>query len=407
MRVEARTPLRRPSFRVAAVLLVLGIAAGVLAGIGGWQLGADSGVYRAGALSLLHDQPLYGPQRMSFLPDWVNLPFIYPPAAAVLFLPLAIAPASLAWGLFVAASVFALYATVRAVLRAETRAGRLRPVWLTGVAASVGLTVLLIGLEPIWKTLFLGQINILLMALVVLDVLVVGGTGRRYGGMLIGVAAAVKLTPLIFVVHLLVVRRWADAARAVGTFLGLQLLAFLFVPGQAAEYWTELGGDLELVDTGDWIFNQSLEGTMLRLTAEAHWSAPVALGIGAVLAIPAVWLVRWFSTRGDQVSALLVTGFLGLLVSPISWTHHWVWAVPLLVMLLARAHWRTAGATLLMFASCVVMFVPNGNGVEFSWGPIEFLLGNSYVFFPVVFGAVLCVRALRKGRAERSAQAAG
>ncbi|MQA08641.1 MAG: DUF2029 domain-containing protein [Pseudonocardiaceae bacterium] len=394
-KAESAAGDRRLLLGVVLAVTGLGIGIGVVAGLAGWQLGADSAVYRAGALSLLHDRPLYGTGLLEFLPNWATLPFIYPPSAAMLFAPLATVPVGLAWGLFVAASVLGVFAVVRAVL-GTVRAGSDwgAPAWVASGTAAVGLTVLLLALEPVWKTLFLGQINLILMTLVVLDVLVVGAAGKRWGGVLVGVAAAVKLTPLIFIAHLLVLGRRADAARGLCTFAGLQVLTFALVPWQAAGYWSDVGTDLELVNTGNWIFNQSLNGMMIRLADGAVWSTDVAVAVGALLAMPAVWLVRQYAMRGDAAAALLVTAFYGLLLSPLSWSHHWVWVVPFVVLLVARGRWLAAGAAFLGFASCVVMIVPNGRDTEFNWGPVEFVFGNAYVFFPVLLGAVLCARAL-------------
>lgn len=374
--------------------MVLGVVTGVLAAMRGWQIGADTAVYRAGALNLLHGGPLYGPDKLTYLPEWVTLPFIYPPAAALLFLPLAAVGPSVAWGLMTAVSLIALFVTVRAVLRAEHAA------WTSSAALATALALLAVGLEPVWKTLFLGQINILLMCLVAVDVLVLGqaGRGRRWSGTLVGIAAAIKLTPLIFVVHLFVVGRRADAARALTTFLALQAVMFAVVPGKAAKYWSDLAGDGQLLSSVEWIFNQSLYGMLLRLTDGSDAALPLMLAIAAVLAVPAIALVRWFANRGDASAALLVTGFFALLVSPISWSHHWVWAVPLLALLIARGQRLVAACVLALFASAVVMLVPNGNNVEYTWGPVEVIFGNAYVLFPLVAGAYLAVAALRERR---------
>src|SRR4051812_9883124 len=125
---------------------------------------------------------------LSAEPPWARLPFTYPPTAALLFVPLALFPTQVAWGLLGAASVVGLAVVISTTIGALPG----RPPWLTPARATPVLTVLLLALEPVWRTLFLGQINLVLMAMVVLDVLVLKGS--RYSGVLIGVAAAVKLT---------------------------------------------------------------------------------------------------------------------------------------------------------------------------------------------------------------------
>ncbi|HVW41888.1 MAG TPA: glycosyltransferase 87 family protein [Amycolatopsis sp.] len=370
-----------PARLLAAGLALGALAIGVCAWLAGWRLGADSAVYRAGALTFLHGDPLYDPQRLSALPSWVALPFTYPPAAALLFVPLATLPAGLAWGIVSTASVVSLAVVVRICARPFTR------------LAVAGLTVLGLGLEPVWKTLFLGQINLILMALVVVDVLVLAGS--RWSGVLTGIAAAVKLTPLIFVAHLFLTGRWRDGLRALGTFAGLQALMFLLMPGDAARYWTEAAFDPSRVGGVHWVFNQSLNGLVDRATHDASWSGALALGIAALLAIPAAWLVRRLHRRAETLAALLVTAFLGLLASPVSWSHHWVWAVPLIALLVAKRRLVWAVLVTVFFACCVVMFVPNGGDTEFGWGLGWSVPGNAYVLAAALGILGLTARELR------------
>jgi alpha-1,2-mannosyltransferase len=365
---------------LAAALLV----AGVVAAMAEWHVGADSAAYRAGAIAVLKGDQLYSPNHLSAAPSWDPLPFTYPPAAALLFAPLAAVPMGVAWGLIGAASILVIAVLVRSI---------------TPMRRTL-ITLAVLALEPVWKTLFLGQINLILVAMIAVDVLVL--KGRKYSGVLIGIAAAVKLVPLIFVAHLLLIGRRAQAARALGTFAGLQALMFLIIPRDAAWYWTHGVTDPERIGGISWIFNQSLNGLVLRLSDGASWSAYAALGVGALLAVPAVVLVRRLSQAGRPVEALLVTGFLSLLISPVSWSHHWVWAVPLVILLVARAQAGLAGwwpviATYLVFASCVIMIVPNGGDVEFRWNGVEALFGSTYLLVPLVAG-VLAWRGLDRRR---------
>lgn len=369
--------LARKALPVAS-LVGTTLAVGVLVWLNGWRVGADSAVYRAGALTFLRGEPLYELPRLAALPSWVSLPFTYPPAAALLFVPLTALPSGLIWGVVSATSILSLAVVIRVC-------ARLRPLALAG--ATVGA----LALEPVWKTLFLGQINLILMALVVVDVF--AGTRRR--GVLTGIAAAVKLTPLIFVAHLFVVGRTRDGLRALATFVLLQGVMFVLAPGDAIRYWTAAGFDPARVGGVHWIFNQSLNGMLSRLTRDASWTAGGALLIGALLAVPAVWLVRRLHGRGDTLGALLVTAFLGLLISPVSWTHHWVWAVPLIAWLAVRGRRWYAVAAVVLFGSAVVMVVPNGGSTEFGWGPLLSLPGNAYVLAAALGILGLTVRELR------------
>jgi len=383
--LTSRLPARVRALPVAVpvvAMLVLGLIAWSVT----WHLGADVAVYRAGALTLLHGEPLYSIEPLAALPEWVRLPFTYPPAAALLFVPLAAVPEGFAWGVLGAVSVLALALTIRICARDSAR-------W-SGWGVVAVSTVAAIAFEPVWKTLFLGQVNLVLTALIVVDVLVLCAPGRssRWGGVLVGVAAAVKLTPLIFAAHLLITGRWRDAVRAFGTFAVLQALMFALIPGDVAKYWTEAVSDPERVGSVHWIFNQSMNGLVTRLSGGAGWAMPVAIAVAAVLAVPAVWLVVRYYRRGEALAALLVTASFGLLLSPVSWSHHWVWAVPLVVLLLTRgAYWRAA-VVAAFFVVAVIMFVPNGGDAEFGWGPVEFVLGNAYVLAVAVGIPLLAAR---------------
>jgi alpha-1,2-mannosyltransferase len=376
-------------FAGGIALLVLGF--GVVGWLAGWHLGADSAVYRAGALTLLHGDPLYTRDVLTALPDWVRLPFTYTPAAAPLFLPLALVPSGLVWGVIAFLSVVALMVVITVVSSSPERASLLgRSRWALPAGTAIAL-----ALEPVWKTLFLGQINLILMAFVVLDVLVLSLRGSRWAGVLIGVAAAIKLTPLIFVPHLFFTGRWKDGLRALGTFVALEAVMFAVIPVDAARFWRDSATDPSRVGSVHWIFNQSLNGLVNRATHLAPWSLAVAAGVAAVLAVPAVWLVVRLHRRGEDAAALLVTAFYGLLLSPVSWSHHWVWCVPLLTLLVVKARWWAAAAVALLFVSQIVMLVPNGGDTEFRWGLGWSVLGNVYVLAAAAGILGLATRELR------------
>jgi alpha-1,2-mannosyltransferase len=381
----------RAGWVLAGGLALLVFAFGVVVWLAGWHVGADSAVYRAGALTLVHGDPLYTRDVLTALPDWVRLPFTYTPAAAPLFLPLALVPSGLVWGVIAVLSVVALMVVVTVVSSPPGRSsllGRSRWALPAGTAAALAL-------EPVWKTLFLGQINLILMAFVVLDVLVLAARGSRWAGVLIGVAAAIKLTPLIFVPHLFFTGRWKDGLRAVGTFVALEAVMFAVIPVDAARFWRDSATDPSRVGSVHWIFNQSLNGLVNRATHLAPWSLAVAVGVAAVLAVPAVWLVVRLHRRGEDAAALLVTAFYGLLLSPVSWSHHWVWCVPLITLLVVKARWWAATAVAALFVSQIVMLVPNGGETEFGWGLGWSVLGNGYVLAAAAGILGLAARELR------------
>ncbi len=410
-----RQSLRRLFANPRTVVALFAVPAGVLlAGLVSWlidwRLGVDSAVYRSGAIALLTGEPLYDNDFLSSEPPWARLPFTYPPTGALLFVPLALFATQVSWGVLGALSVLALALVVRVALQNVPT----RPAWLAPARTTLVVTALALGLEPVWRTLFLGQINLILMALVVADVLLLGRS-RHFGGVLVGVAAAVKLTPLIFVPHLWLIGRRADAVRALATFALLQLLIFAIIPHDFRRFWSVAVTNPERTGPTFWAGNQSLNGLMLRLTDLAPWALGAAIAVGALLAIPAVLLVRRYHLAGQPLTALLVTAFFGLLLSPVTWSHHYVWVVPLVVLLLSRlpdrlptgaARVRTLsglGAVVLVFASCVLLIMrtsdPNrraGEKPELEWTPPEVVLGSAYLLVPLVAGVLVLNRMRRR-----------
>ncbi|NYI87552.1 alpha-1,2-mannosyltransferase [Amycolatopsis endophytica] len=416
-RLALRTSLVRLSVRPRSILLLslvplLAIVFGVVGWVLDWRLGVDSAVYRAGAITLLHGDPLYDANTLPPEPWWALLPFTYPPTAALLFVPLGILPVQVAWGVLTAISVLAMALVVRVAIGSLPTPPAVRRWWSSPARATLLFSLVMLGLEPVWRTIFLGQINLILMAVVVLDVLVISTRNTRWGGVLVGVASAVKLTPLVFVAHLFFTGKRREAMRALGVFLGMQLLMLLLIPGDTIRYWTKTISDTGRIGPVHWAGNQSLNGLMNRLTDLAPWASKAAMGVAVLLAIPAVWLMLRFHRRGQALAALLVTAFFGLLASPISWSHHWVWAVPLIVLLVSRLpqttlatawkRWVATGAVVAVFISCVLLALPNGRNIELHWKFWQSVLGNAYILTPLVLTVVLVARWALQRRRERA-----
>lgn len=317
-------PARRLS-TVAPVLLVLSVAARLA-----WTYLARNGanfvdlhVYLGGAAALNHPGSLYSYTYADQTPDF-PLPFTYPPFAAVVFYPLHLLPFGLVAFLWQVATMAALYGAIRISQR------------LMGVASGTGhrtamlWTAVAIWIEPLRSTFDYGQINVLLM----LGVLWAVATTRWWlSGLLVGVAAGIKLTPAVAGVYLVGVRRWAAAAFSAVVFVATVGLSALLVGDQTRYYFTELLGDAHRVGPVATSFNQSWRGGISRIVGyDAGYGPPVlaAIGITAVLALLAWWALG----SGDRLGRLLVVELFGLLLSPISWTHHWVWLVPLMMWLL-------------------------------------------------------------------------
>lgn len=341
--------------RQAALLLAL-VAGCVGAAVGGFP---DLHVYRYGGKSVLDRWPVYGSDD-----PVTGYPFTYPPIATVLFVPLAVVPGWVAAAGWTAAGAACLAATVVVVRREQ---GRPTPGLLLVVVCVAAL-----GTEPVWQNLSFGQVNLLVMAAVLTDLL---GRERRWSGVLVGLVAAVKLTPLVFVVLLVLVGRRVAAARALAVFAAAAGVGLLAVPG-ASTYWTDQLLDPTRVGPPALAHNQAVTGALTRLLDGPPdtwlWIAvagPVAAG---VLVVAAGW---W--RRGDRALAACLGAVAMLLASPVSWSHHWVWAVPVALVLWERSRWAAAGWAL-VFVARPVLWPPWGEGRELDWSPVEHVLGNGY-----------------------------
>jgi alpha-1,2-mannosyltransferase len=343
---------------------VLALAvAGVLAGAVAVSLGGepkDLSVYQWGGRAVLDGVSPYARHDPA-----TGLPFTYPPFAAVLMVPLALLPSGVAAALWTGASAGALGATIALVRRALCRPA---PWWLVA-----GLGVASLALEPVWQNLAFGQVNLILMAVVLADVL---HPARRLSGLVLGVVAGVKLTPLVLVVLLLVVGQRVAAARAAVAFVLTVVVGLVAVPG-ASSYWTHRLLDPSRVGPPALAHNQSVEGALTRLldTAPSTWlwlatAGPVAL---AVLGVAAV---QW--RRGERVLGTCLAALAMLLASPVAWSHHWVWAVPVALVLWESNRWLAVG-WVSVFVTRPILWPPWGEGRELGWNAAEHLVGNAYV----------------------------
>jgi alpha-1,2-mannosyltransferase len=334
-------------------------------------------VYQYGGRAALHGGSLYG-----FDDPVTGLPFTYPPFAAVVMTPLAVLPTWLAAGLWTGASVAALAAVIVVVRRAL---GRLSPGWLVAFLTGGAL-----ALEPVWQNLTFGQVNLFLMLAVLLDLM---RPERRWSGILVGIAAGVKLTPLVFVVLLLLIGRRPAAGRATLAFAGTVVLGFVAMPGSAAAYWSSQLLDPSRVGPPALAHNQSVYGALTRLhdgaPPTALWLAVAGLLSSAVLVFGAGW---W--RRGDRVLGTCLGALAMLIASPVSWSHHWVWAVPIALAVWERQR-LVAVAWTAVFVARPIVWPAYGQGREYGWGPWEHLAGNAYLLAALGLSAWAAVALIR------------
>jgi len=381
--VRARTATRRWRWPVLASMLALGgvvLAAALVSG--GRPL--DLAVYLAGGDAVMHGRPLYdaaGPH---------GLLFTYPPFAALLVTPLVLVPAPLAAAAVTAGSL-ALLARLVAVGLPD-RAVRAR--WL------LPLTVAALALEPVRLTLQLGQVNLLVVGAVVLDA-TSDRIPRRARGVLTGLAAAVKLTPLVLLPYLVLTGRRRAAATAAATALGATLLATVALPHDTARYWLHVLSDPHRIGSAAYAGNSAYSGLVARVE---HRPQPAGLAwfVGELLLIGVGLAVAVLAHRTDARLGLCLTGLTGLLVSPISWTHHWVWLVPLAVVV---ADLGRRGLAALVVAVAVVspqQLLPRGGDAEYAFGAGRLAADSAYLLLGVLLLLVLAREDGRHGAAAHT-----
>ncbi|AKK26436.1 hypothetical protein AB431_06735 [Mycobacterium sp. EPa45] len=311
------------------VLLIVSVAARL-----GWTYLAPNGanfvdlhVYLGGAGALDHPGTLYSYVYADQTPDF-PLPFTYPPFAALVFYPLHALPFGLVafcWQLGIIAALYGVVRVSQRLLGAPAAGGRPVAMLWTAVA---------IWLEPLRSNFDYGQINVIL----VLAVLWAAYSSRWWlSGLLVGLAAGIKLTPAVTGLYFLGMRRWGTAVFSAVVFFGTVGLSVAIIGQQARFYFTDLLGDARRVGPIGTSFNQSWRGAMSRILGHDAGYGPVVLAGIAVTAVLA--LLAWRALDSDRLGCLLVVQLFGLLISPISWTHHWVWLVPLMIWLL-HGPWR-------------------------------------------------------------------
>ncbi|MCA2255444.1 mannosyltransferase [Mycobacterium intracellulare] len=322
---------------VAAPILLIASVAARLA----WTYLAPNGanfvdlhVYLGGAAAIDHPGTLYSYVYGDQTPDF-PLPFTYPPFAAVVFYPLHLLPFGLVAFLWQIATMAALYGAIRISQRltaapAGPRVRRLAMAW----------TAITIWIEPLRSTFDYGQVNVLLMAAVLWAVYT---TRWWLSGLLVGAAAGIKLTPAISGVYLAGARRWGAAVFSAVVFVATVGISVVVVGDQTRYYFTELLGDAHRVGPIATSFNQSWRGAISRILGHDVGFGPplvVALVVTAVLVV-----LAWRALdAADQLGRLIVVELFGLLLSPISWTHHWVWLVPLMIWAIHGAGRTLRGA---------------------------------------------------------------
>jgi alpha-1,2-mannosyltransferase len=344
---------------LAPLLLVISAATRICATYFHPQCFIDLHVYVLGGAALDRPGTLYDFVYAVQTPGQ-PLPFTYPPFAAMVFYPLHWLPFGLVafcWQLGTVAAVYGVVRISQRLLGVLAGRGRRTAMLWTAVA---------MWLEPLRSTFELGQIGVLLT----LAVLYAAYTSRWWlSGLLVGLAAGVKLTPAVSGLYLLGVRRWGAAIFSAVVFLATVALSLLVVGDETRRYFTAVVGDTGRVGPVGTSFNQSWRGGISRILGHDAGFGPLVVAAIAVTAVLA--LVAWRALGAgaqdrDRLGSLLVVELFGLVLSPISWTHHWVWVVPLMIWLI-HGPWREMpGARVLGWGWLGLMLIGGPNLLYFA-----------------------------------------
>ena len=372
--LQQSTAGRRPS--LAYVIVASMVAVLLWLRWGGIPKGIwiDLDVYIRGAAAVIGHEPLYGVSVQ-------GQQFTYPPFAALIFVPLELlGNVEARWVLTVVS--IACYVVVVVVCARGLRMN-------VAAAAMVGLAGL--TFEPFARNILLGQINIVLVALVVVDCFAIPA---RYRGMLIGLATGIKLVPGAFILFLVLKREWGAALRCIAAFAVTVGLGAVFAPRDSWQFWS--GGFINLprfgADAAIRGDNQSLTGAIMRLSHDV--SPPPFLMLLLSVSVMALGLIaaKRQIDSGNDVAGLACIAFASLLASPISWTHHWVWAV-IALLVLVQGRRRVAAALLgAMFVIGPMWFAPRGQLLELTHNWWQAAACVAYVFVGLTFLILLARR---------------
>lgn len=295
----------------------------------GWRLlghapyRIDIDVYRMGGRAWLNGTPLYADSTKFQTQAGLDLPFTYPPLAAIVFAPFAWLTLPTAGAAITVTTLVLLIVSMTIVLtRLDVGTGWQSRAWLA--AALVAPAV--VFLEPIRSNFAFGQINVVLMTLVIADCVPRKTPWPR--GLLLGVAIAVKLTPAVFLLYFVLRRDVRAVLVTAASACAATVVGFVLAWRDSWTYWTETLHDTDRIGTATLNTNQNISGTLARLgLAEDQRFVLWAVACVAVLGLT-VWAAHRVLRAGQPVLALICVALFGLAVSPVSWSHHWVWVLP-------------------------------------------------------------------------------
>lgn len=381
--------MKPKTFAWTALVLFLLSSCWALFSTTGIRYRLDADVYRIGAQRVLDHQELY----VGSFPirDGIELPFTYPPFAAIVFIPLTIFSAygvSLVMGLLnIAALLLITWLLMTHVARLEGK----EKLWVV-----LFLTAVLMVFGPVKSSFDFGQVNLLLALLIVVDFTIIP---RKYRGILTGFATAFKLTPAVFGLWLLLRKDWLSVVRMGLSTVSFTLVGFLILPQESKNYWLGTLQKTDRIGGLGYASNQSLNGELWRLGLRTADEGTLWwLGLVALVLLGSVIVCLRLFTHDLPVLAMSAIALFGLLASPVSWDHHFVWvAITLLSMLgylwspqAAEFSPRVIAMMRGLLISGVICFAlspravaPSENNVEQHWAWGWHIVGNAYLWWSI------------------------
>jgi alpha-1,2-mannosyltransferase len=323
----------------------------------------------------------------------------YPPFAYLLLWWLPSVPMVLGDQIWTAVT-FAVIVVVAVVLAMRAMEARGQD-WRTnrwGLVTRACLSAALLTISmPVASQLTCGQLSLLVLALAFLDV--AGVVPRRFQGVLVGLAAAIKITPMIFAVYYLVTGQRRQAAVALGSFGAFTAFGALFFPQATLEFWTRLTGTGQEVDP-TLVFNLGIRSFLARISLDLIHTSWLWEGLGLVLMIATLWRARRLHRRGDVMEAVLIVGAAAIVVPPNALPHYFIWLpMAAIWLVLTGSKWAKAlGVGIYLVYSMAYMWVV----LPFIWD-LPWLL-NTWLAILVLIPVLLGVFGLPKRPAPRVAE---
>ncbi|GJF11579.1 polyprenol-phosphate-mannose-dependent alpha-(1-2)-phosphatidylinositol mannoside mannosyltransferase [Mycolicibacterium cyprinidarum] len=319
------------AWRLFQLVTVAALATAAWRLLGHTRYRIDVDVYRMGGRAFLDGQPLYADGAIFQTQGGLDLPFTYPPLAAVLFSPFALlsldgASAAITLTTLILLVISTVIVLTRLDVWPSTRVTG-EPAWMRRwwLAAAIAAPAAIL-LEPIRSNFDFGQINVVLMTLVIADCVPRRTPWPR--GLLLGIAIALKLTPAVFLLYFLLKRDTRALLVTAASAAAATLAGFAFTWRDSWEYWTETVRNTDRIGTATLNTNQNIAGALARLgLGESERFMLWTLACFAVLALT-IWAGRRALRAEQPVLALICVAMFGLVVSPVSWSHHWVWVLP-------------------------------------------------------------------------------